>query len=131
MARSGINTEFPGSLLSVTATGASTNNSTWVDNDYYTGAHIAVVFSSAQGTTSTLTVTVQGLLPGTTDTGYTILASTPMTAEQTRVLKVSPHITAVANNAAADFLTPKWRVKAVRAGTETVAYTVAASLSPV
>ena len=123
--------ETLGVVLTALSSGASTQTSSWIDNDYFNAAHVGIQFSSAQGSTSTLTVTIQGCVPGTTGTAYTILASTPMTAEQTRVLKVSPHITAVANNAAADFLPPKWRVQGVRVGANTVEYTIGASLSPI
>ena len=64
--------ETLGAVLTVASGGASTRTSSWIDNDYFNAAHIGIQFSSAQGTTSTLTVTVEGAAPGTTGTAYTI-----------------------------------------------------------
>lgn len=97
-------------------------------NEDHRGGHFTINITSAQGSTSSATFTLQGLVPGTTGTFYTILASTPLTAEGQTVLKVYPGLSTDANAVANDVLPYVWRVNVDHTGAETLAYTIGASL---
>lgn len=98
-------------------------------NDCYRGGHFVISISSAQGSTASVVFTVQGLVGGTTGTFYTVLATTPLTAEGTVRLMVYPGLSTDANLRANDFLPAKWRLNADHTGAGTLKYSVGASLS--
>ena len=59
---------------------------------------------------------------------YTVLASAAITGTGTTVLKVYPGITASANASASDILPRTWRVTATHANTDSITYSVGASV---
>lgn len=103
-------------------------NSPIFTNDAYRGGHFIIRLTSAAGTTAATTFTVQGLVPGTTGTFYTILASTPATAEGTVTLKVYPGLSTDANAVANDILPARWRFNVAHTGTQLNRYSIGASL---
>lgn len=108
---------------------ADAQNTPVFTNDCYRGGHFIIRLTSAEGSTAATTFTVQGLVPGTTGTFYTILASTPATAEGTVTLKVYPGLSTDANAVANDFLPARWRLNVAHTGAESNRYSVGASLS--
>lgn len=98
-------------------------------NDCYRGGHFIINISSAQGSTASAVFTIEGLVGGTTGTFYTVLASTPLTAEATVRLQVYPGLSTDANLRSNDFLPAKWRVSVDHTGAGTLKYSVGASLS--
>lgn len=97
--------------------GASANqNGPIQDGSNGRGLLVFVNVSAISGTGASLTVTIKGLDP-VSGASYTILASTAITATGLTVLRVYPHLTAVANLTAADVIPPNFQVTATIAGT--------------
>lgn len=64
-----------GSIISALASGSGDRNGRLIHNEDYRGGHFLIRSSTTAGTTVTHVVTVEGLVPGTTGTFYSILTS--------------------------------------------------------
>lgn len=73
---------------------------------------------------ASLTFTIYGVSPTSTNTAYTILASAAVTATGLTVLRVHPQLTAAANTIAKDVLPAAIKVTCVPADTKSVTYEV-------
>jgi hypothetical protein len=98
-------------LHTLTAAVAATYNGADQHNPSGFGIHVTVDITNITGT---LTVTIQGKDPAS-GKYYTLLASAPLAAVATTVLKVFPGATVAANLAANDILPDTFRVIAVSA----------------
>lgn len=95
-------------------------------NLQHRGGHFIIDVTTIAATPSVV-FKVQGKVPGTS-TYYDILVSAAITATGTTVLKVHPGFLAVANTVANDILPRTWRVIATHGDTDSITYSVTASL---
>ncbi len=104
----------------------ATTNSDDFENHCSKGLHLVIDVTAATATPS-IVVTIQGkdYLSGKY---YTILASAAITGTGTTVLRVFPSATAATNLVANDFLPYNWRVAVTHADTDSITYSIAASL---
>lgn len=109
----------------VTRTTAATFNTNDFNNRDAIGA--VVVIDITAGSSVSLTVTIEGKDP-TSGKYYTILASSALTGTGTTVLRVHPDLTAAANTVAKDMLPAVWRVKEVTGNTNSITYSIGASM---
>lgn len=99
------------------------------DQTNYVGRFLHLVIDV---TSVTLTPSVVFTVQGKDDVSgkyYTLLASAAITATGTTVLRVGPGLTAAANTVANDVLPRTWRVIATHADTDSITYSVGASVS--
>lgn len=99
-----------------------------VNNHRYRGGHFAVRVTAKATTGAAITPTIQGLVPGTTGTWYTVLAGAAIASTGTTILKVYPGIAVSANVSASDVLPRVFRVSVAAGSTASVTYTVNAAL---
>lgn len=99
-----------------------------VKNDNWRGAHFTLRINSGASTAQAVTLTVQGLVPGTTATFYTVLASTPTKTTGVNVFKVYPDGVGIANLSASDLLPTNFRVNSTLASTHSITYGVGVNL---
>jgi hypothetical protein len=95
-------------------------------NNEARGVHVVIDVTAAADTPSVV-FTLQGYDP-LSQKYYTILASAAITGTGTTVLRVYPGSTVTANLSAADVLPRLWRVNAVHADTDSITYSVGASV---
>lgn len=115
-----------GLLPSVARTAAVVSPDIWT----YPGeiGLIVVIDCTAVAATPTATFTIEGKDP-TSSKYYTILASAGITTTGTTVLRVHPQLTAVANTVAKDLLPAIFRVSVAHGDTDSITYSVSASIS--
>lgn len=118
-----------GNLIALTA-GSSDRSGPIIHNQDYRGGHFLVKASTAAGATVTNVVTIEGLVPGTTGTFYTILASSALNPADNAVtvLRVFPGASTLANQRANDVLPQYFRVRTTSATTGTRTLTVGVNL---
>lgn len=121
-----------GSMLTFSAQGAGTSNSTNQENAPFPhqparGIVLGVNITAISGTSPTLTVTLQGY-DSASGQYYTLLASAALNATGFTALTIFPGATAVANTTANMGLPAIWNIKAVIGGTSpSVTATIGAS----
>lgn len=104
----------------------ATVNSLDIENYDGKGLHLVIDVTAATATPSVV-FTIQGKDDASGEY-YTILASAAITGTGTTVLRVYPALTASANTIASDVLPRTWRVNAVHADTDSITYSVGASV---
>ncbi len=88
------------------------------------GAHIIIVVSAVAATPSVVpTIEAYDSL---SDSWYTLLTGSAITATGTTILKIYPGIAVNANATASDILPPVWRVSMTHADSDSITYSVAA-----
>ena len=92
----------------------------------YRGLHLIIDCTAASDTPSVV-FTIQGV-DRVSAKVYTILASAAITGTGTTILRVGPGLTASANVVANDVLPPVIRILATHADTDSLTYSVGASL---
>lgn len=92
----------------------------------YRGLHLVIDCTDSAATPSVV-FTILGVDRVSAKT-YTILASAAVTGAGTTVLKVGPGLTAAGNLVANDVLPPVIRISAVHADSDSISYSVGASL---
>ena len=92
----------------------------------YRGLHLIIDCTDATATPSVV-FTIQGV-DRVSAKVYTILASAAITGTGTTILRVGPGLTASANVVANDVLPPVIRILATHADTDSITYSVGASL---
>jgi hypothetical protein len=97
-----------------------------ISNHDGTGLVLTIVATAVVNTPS-VTFTIEGKDP-TSGTYYTILTSAAITGAGTTVLRVHPDLTAATNTVAKDMLPAVWRVKTAVSDTDTLTYSVGASM---
>ena len=103
-------------------------------NDKYVSAHLTVNVTTRASTDAGPIVTLQGAVPGTTGTYYTLLQSTALGTGSTEtaltsVLHVAPWVSTSANNRAALALPHRLRVITTYASTADITYSVGLNLA--
>jgi hypothetical protein len=88
---------------------------------------ICVINITAVTSSPSVTFTIQGKDPAS-GTYYTILASSAQTGAGQVILRVHPDLTASANAVAKDMMPAVWRVTATHGNTDSMTYTVGASI---
>ncbi len=104
----------------------ATGNSGDLDNGQHRGLHL-VIDATAATSTPSVVFTIQGK-DETSGQYYTILASAAVTGISTTVLRVYPGLTAASNLVANDVLPKTWRVLATHGDSDSLTYSVGASL---
>lgn len=94
----------------------------------YRGLHLVIDVTAATADPSVV-FTIQGY-SSLGDDYYTILASAAITGTGTTVLRVYPGLTAANNTVANDVLPELWRVNAAHADSDSISYSVNATLLP-
>lgn len=114
--------------VTVLASSARTANTDSTDQTNYNGRGLHVVINvTAVTDTPSVVFTIQG--KDSVSSGYyTILASAAIVGTGATVLRVFPGATAAANAAANDILPRTWRVHAEHADTDSITYSVGASV---
>src|SRR5687768_5662240 len=107
---------------------ATTNSDTFVNDHGWRGIDL-VIDCTASADTPSVVFTVQGYSPTGNDF-YTILASAAVTGAATTILRVYPGLTAAANVVANFNLPGQWRVIATHADSDSITYSVSATLLP-
>lgn len=112
--------------IEIAASGTRSND--YISQDYQNFNHRGLVLTLDVGAiaSGSLVPTIEGK-DRISQKYYTILASAPILASSTKVLKVYPGITASTNLSVSDILPETWRVKVV-AASGIADYTVGASL---
>lgn len=125
-----------GSELTILASAGSTADRTSAvfANAGYRHGQFVVDITARSSTDAGPVVTVQGIVPNTTGTFYTILSSTAIGTSSTSdavtaVLHVGPSFTTAANARAAASLPTRFRVTTTYASTADITYSVGAHLS--
>lgn len=110
------------------ASAARTAAPTLVDqtNEGAKGVHVVIDVTAVTADPSVV-FTIEGKDPAS-GKYYTILASAAIVGTGTTVLRVFPGATAAANLTANDVIPKTWRVKCVHADTDSITYSVGASL---
>jgi len=106
---------------------AQTYNSPDIANDEGGTGLVLVIDVTAATSSPSVVFTIQGKDPAS-GKYYTILASSAITGTGTTVLRVHPDLTAAANSVAKDMLPAVWRVSAAHGNTNSITYTVGASM---
>lgn len=106
-----------GSIINALTAGSSDRQGRLIHNEDYRGGHFLVRTSTAAGTVTNV-VTIEGLVPGTTDTFYTIFASSALAPADSSVtrLTVYPGISTGVGRAL-DVLPAYFRVRTTSATT--------------
>lgn len=107
-----------GSIANVLAAGSSDRNGRLIHNQDYRGGHFLVETSTSAGATVTNVVTIEGLVPGTTGTFYTVAASSALNPADSSVtvLRIYPGLSTAAG--VFNGVLPEWfRVKTTSATT--------------
>ena len=114
-----------GSIIGALVAGTTDRNGQLIHNEDYRGGHFLIRTSTTAGATVTSVVTIQGLVPGTTGTFYTILASSALNPADNSVtrLTVYPGVSTALTGFENDIIPVYFRV------TTTSATTGARSLS--
>lgn len=89
---------------------------------------VFVIDVTAVADTPSVVFTIQGRDP-VSGKAYTILTSAAITGTGTTVLRVYPGLTAAANVTVSDILPAQWQVLATHADTDSITYSVSASLT--
>lgn len=97
-----------------------------IDTAYARGMHVVIDVTAVSATPS-VTPSIEGY-DTLSDTWYTLLTGSAITATGTTVLKIYPGIAAVANAAASDVIPSRCRVSMTHADADSITYTVAAHL---
>lgn len=108
-----------GSIINALVAGTTDRNGRIIHNEDYRGGHFLIRTSTTAGATVTSVVTIEGLVPGTTGTFYTILASSalnPADASVTR-MTVYPGVSTALTGFENDILPAYFRVKTTSATT--------------
>lgn len=108
--------------------------SSLIANKHYTSGQFAVNITARASTDAGPVVTVQGLVPGTTGTFYTVLASTAIGTSSTsdavtELMHVGPGWSTLANKRAATILPSQFRVISTYSSTTDTTYSVGVHLS--
>lgn len=113
-------------LASAARTVETTSSIVTIINSGYRGCHI-IIDVTADPDSASITPTIQGY---DTVSGkfYTLLAGLAIIAVGTTVLKIYPGLTASANAIANDILPSKFRISMAVADTDSMTYSVSASL---
>ena len=111
-------------LASAARTTATTSE--LITNSDYRGCHI-IIDVTVEVDTATITPTIQGY-DSVSGKYYTLLVGSAITAVGTTVLRIYPGLTASANVIANDILPNKFRVSMAVADTDSMTYSVSASL---
>lgn len=104
----------------------ATSNTADLTNTGARGLHL-VIDVTAVALTPSVVFTIQGK-DAISGKYYTLLASAAITATGTTVLRVYPGLTAAANTVANDVLPRTWRLLFTHADTDSITYSVGASL---
>lgn len=88
---------------------------------------VLTIDATAAANTPSVTFTIEGKDP-TSGKYYTILTSAAITGIGTTTLRVHPDLTAATNTVAKDMLPAVWRVKTAVADTDSLTYSVGASM---
>jgi hypothetical protein len=107
---------------------ASANSDTFANQQGHRGLHL-IIDATASAATPSVVFTIQGYSP-LGDDYYTILASAAVTGAATSVLRVYPGLAASANVSVSDCLPHLWRVIATAGDSDSLTYSVAATLLP-
>jgi hypothetical protein len=128
LGRSGNPDSFGNADIVVFASAArtATTNSADITNDFGRAAHIFINVT-AKGTAPSVVFEVQGK-DATSGSYYAILTAAAMTTVTTKILRVVPGLTAVANLTVSDTLPRTWRVVATHANGDSFTYSVGASI---
>ena len=112
-------------LLASAARTAATTSETRLNSDYR-GCHI-IIDVTADPATASITPTIQGF---DTVSGkyYTLLVGNAISAVGTTILRIYPGLSASANVIANDILPSKFRISMAVADTDSITYSVSASL---
>ncbi len=113
-------------LASAARTAATTSSIETVINSDYRGCHI-IIDVTVDPASASITPTIQGY---DTVSGkyYTLLVGNAIAAVGTTVLRIYPGLTASANVIANDILPSKFRISMAVADTDSITYSVSASL---
>ena len=113
-------------LASAARTAATTSSINTVINSAYRGCHI-IIDVTVDPASASITPTIQGY---DTVSGkyYTLLVGNAIAAVGTTVLRIYPGLSASANVIANDILPSKFRVSMAVADTDSMTYSVSASL---
>ena len=90
------------------------------------GLHLVINVTAVSATPSVV-FTIEGK-DELSDAYYTLLTSAAITGTGTTTLKVYPGLTAAANTVASDILPRTWRVSATHADSDSITYSVGASV---
>ena len=112
-------------LLSSAARTAATT-STDITNTDYRGCHI-IIDVTVDPASASITPTIQGL-DSVSGKYYTLLVGSAITAVGTTVLRIYPGLVASANVTVNDILPNKFRVSMAVADTDSITYSVSATL---
>lgn len=112
---------------------ADRTSTVFVNKDYVSG-HLVVDITARSSTDAGPVVTLQGMVPGTTGTYYTLLASTAVGTSSTsdtytQVMHVAPWVSTSANNRASLALPKRFRAITTYASTENITYSVGINLA--
>lgn len=107
-----------GSVIGALPSGSSDRSGRIIQNQDYRGGHFLIRTSTTAGATVTSVVTIEGLVPGTTGTFYTILASSALNPSDNTVtrLTVYPGISTGVGRSV-DVLPAAFRVRTTQATT--------------
>jgi hypothetical protein len=108
-----------GNITKALAAGTADRSGRLIHNRDFRGAHFIVTGTSKAGATVTNVYTIEGLVPGTTGTFYTILQSAALGVATTR-LRVYPGLSTAANLVANDVLPEYFRVRSTSGTTGTL-----------
>lgn len=100
----------------------------------FVGGHFVVDVTSRASTDAGPVVSIQGVVPGTTGSYYTLLTSTAVgtsstSTSVTKVITVAPWASTSANNRASEVLPNRFRVSVTYASTTDITYSVGATLA--
>lgn len=124
-------TQAVGTARTLYASAARTATPTAVTQTNYRaerGGHIVIKVTAVSATPSVVP-TIEGY-DATSDSWYTVLAGSAITATGTTVLKVYPGIAVQANACASDILPQIWRLSMTHGDSDSITYTASANLVP-
>lgn len=124
-------TYITGSVRTLYASGARTATPAQVTQTSAKGergGHFIIVVTAVTATPSVVP-TIEGY-DRVSDTWYTLLTGTVITATGTTVLKLYPGIAIQANATASDILPPTWRLTMTHGDADSITYSASASLVP-
>ena len=113
-------------ILFVSAARTATVDGAEQTSTHGRGLHVIINVTAITATPSVVPK-VQGLDPAS-GVWYDLLVGVAITATGMTVLKVYPGITALANVAASDLLPAHWRVRLEHANTDSITYSVGATV---
>ena len=118
-----------GSIINALVSGTTDRAGRLIHNEDYRGGHFLIKTSTTAGATVTSVITIEGLVPGTTGTFYTILASSALNPADSSVTRMTvyPGISTGALRSL-DVLPEYFRVRTTQATTGVRTLSVQANL---